>query len=135
MSTVPVREVPHAAPTAVMVEQRVGQLLATWREQTGFLSSSSALVAHPAYRELITLGTAALPFLFRDMEQTFDGHLSSALVAITGAQPVLSGDGGKIRLVAERWLSWARENGYQVKRRGGENAPISTEVKRQHGDA
>jgi hypothetical protein len=46
------------------------------------------------------------------MEQTFDGHLSSALVAITGAQPVPPEEGGRIRKVAERWLAWARDNGY-----------------------
>jgi hypothetical protein len=47
------------------------------------------------------------------MEQTLDGHLSSALVAITGAQPVPPEEGGKIKRVAERWLAWARNNGYQ----------------------
>jgi hypothetical protein len=112
MSTSPVRDVPQAAPEE-KVEQHVRCLLATWREQTGFLSSSTALVSHPAYRELISIGPAALPFLFRDMEQTLDGQLSSALVAITGAQPVPSEDGGKIKNVAERWLAWARNNGYQ----------------------
>jgi hypothetical protein len=111
MSTIPVPDVPQP-PAEETVEQRVRRLLATWREQTGFLSSSTALVSHAAYREIIALGTAALPYLFRDMEQTFDGHLSSALVAITGAQPVPHEDGGKIRKVAERWLAWARQNGY-----------------------
>jgi hypothetical protein len=112
MSTLPVRDVPQAAPEET-VEQRVHRLLTTWREQTGFLSSSTALVSHPAYQELISLGPAALPFLFRDMEQTLDGHLSSALVAITGTHPVPPEEGGKINKVAERWLAWARNNGYQ----------------------
>ncbi len=112
MSTIPVRDVPQAPPKET-VEQRVRRLLATWREETGFLSSSTALIAHPAYRELIALGTDALPFLFGDMAQTLDGHLSSALVAITGAQPVPPEEGGNIRKVAERWLAWGREHGYQ----------------------
>lgn len=111
MSTKAVREIPQALPEET-AEQRVRRLLASWREQTGFLSSSTARVAHPAYRELIALGPAALPFLFRDMQQTLDGHLSSALVAITGAQPVPPEEGGKIQKVAERWLAWAQENGY-----------------------
>jgi len=111
MSTIPAHGVPQAPPEET-VEQRVRRLLAIWREQTGFLSSSTALVSHPAYQELIALGPAALPFVFRDMEQTFDGHLSSALAAITGAQPVPAEEGGKIQKVAERWLSWARANGY-----------------------
>jgi hypothetical protein len=105
-----VHDILQAAPETV--EQHVRRLLASWREQTGFLSSSTARVTNPAYRELIALGAAALPFLFDDMAQTFDGHLSSALVAITGAQPVPLEQGGKIPKVAERWLAWAREHGY-----------------------
>ncbi len=107
MSTPPIR---NAAEETV--DQHVRRLLATWREETAVLSSSTACIAHPAYRELIALGTAALPYVFRDMEQTLDGHLSSALVAITGAQPVPPEEGGQIHKVAHRWLAWARRNGY-----------------------
>jgi len=71
------------------------------------------MTAHPAYQELIALGPAALPFLFRDLEQTGDGHLSKALAAITGAHPVPTEQRGQVRKVAETWLSWARENGYR----------------------
>jgi hypothetical protein len=110
MSIEAAQDVAQAMPETV--ELHVRRLLVTWREQTGFLSSSTARVSHPAYRELIALGAAALPYLFRDMAQTFDGHLSSALVAITGTQPVPLEEGGKIRKVAERWLVWARDNGY-----------------------
>ena len=98
---------------AESVEQRVQRLLAAWREETAVISDSTVLVSHPAYRELIALGPAALPYLFRDLEQTRDGHLSAALARITGAQPVQPGEGGKIRMIAERWLDWARENGYR----------------------
>jgi hypothetical protein len=94
-------------------EERVRRLLAKWREETLVLSSTTALVAHPAYRELIAIGPAALPPLFHDLEQTHDGHLSGALAAITGAQPVPPEEGGRIRAVAERWLTWAREHGFR----------------------
>ena len=99
------------APAAESIEQRVVRLLATWRDQTAYLSSSTQMTTHPAYQELITLGAAALPFLFRDLEQTRDGHLSKALTALTGAHPVPAEDRGSIRQVAEAWLRWARENG------------------------
>jgi hypothetical protein len=109
MSANPVQ---NAAPVET-VEQQVQRLLAQWRAETAVISSSTVLVSHPAYRELIALGEAALPSLFRDLEQTQDGHLSRALAEITGAQPVRPGEGGKIRLVAERWLDWGREHGYR----------------------
>ncbi len=61
----------------------------------------------------MALGPAALPFLFRDLEQTGDGHFSKALSALTGAHPVPAEDRGQIRKVADAWLRWARENGYR----------------------
>ncbi len=107
MSTLPG---PAGAET---LEERVNRLLARWREETAFLSSSSAMVAHPAYQELIALGSAALPYLFRDLERTGDGHLSRALTELTGANPVLPEERGRIRAIADRWLNWAREHGHR----------------------
>ena len=99
-------------PAAESVEQRVVRLLARWREETAYLSSSTQLTGHPAYQELIALGTPALPFLFRDLEQTRDGHLAKALAALTGARPVPAEDRGQVRKVADAWLHWAKDNGY-----------------------
>jgi hypothetical protein len=111
MSAIPVQNTPDAPPEETL-EQKVQRLLTTWREAVAYISSSTVRSSHPAYRELIALGPAVLPFLFRDMEQTHDGHLSSALAAITGAQPVPPEEGGMIQKIAERWLAWARQNGY-----------------------
>ena len=95
------------------IELQVARLLERWREGTAYLSSSTAITAHLAYRELIALGPVALPFLFRDLEKTGDGHLSKALSAITGAHPIPADERGQIRKIAATWLHWARENGYQ----------------------
>jgi len=103
--------VPTTPPETV--EQRVHRLLRTWREQTAYHSSSTQVTGHPAYQELMTIGPTALPFLFRDLQQTGDGHLSKALMALTGADPVPAEDRGQIRKVADGWLRWARENGYR----------------------
>ena len=94
------------------IEQHVIRLLATWRDETQFLSSSVQIQAHPAYRELQALGVSALPFLLQDLERTSDGHLASLLTSLTGAQPVPAEDRGRIRKVAEHWICWARENRY-----------------------
>lgn len=102
--------VPAAVET---LEQQVARALARWRAETAYISSSTQITGHPAYLELIALGTAALPYLFRDLEQTADGHLSKALAAITGAHPVPAEDRGRVDKVAEAWLRWARENGHQ----------------------
>ena len=102
-----------ATPTAESIEQGVVRLLARWREETPYLSNSTKMTGHPAYQELIALGPVALPFLFRDLERTGDGHLSKALTAITGAQPVPADERGQMRKIAETWLRWAKDNGYR----------------------
>jgi hypothetical protein len=71
------------------------------------------MLAHPAYHELIALGSAALPAVFRDLEKTKDGHLSKALVAITGSSPIPPEHRGRIEEIAEDWLNWARKNGHR----------------------
>jgi hypothetical protein len=100
-------------PAAEAIELRVVRLLASWRAETAHLSSSTRLTEHPAYQELIALGPAALPFLFRDLEQTGDGHLSKALTTLTGAHPVPPEDRGQVRKVADAWLRLAQESGYR----------------------
>src|SRR5205823_13379721 len=92
------------------LEQRVTRLLNLWRAETAPFSSTTKITGHPAYQELIALGRPVLPLLFRDLEQSQDGHLSRALAAITGAHPVPEEDHGRIRKIAEAWLRWAREN-------------------------
>ena len=59
--------------TVETLEQQVTRLLKQWREETAPLSSSSQIVGHPAYQELIALGRPALPYLLRDLETTHDG--------------------------------------------------------------
>ncbi len=105
MTPVPAASVPET------LEQHVQRLLDSWRAETALLSSSSRIVEHPAYQQLIALGPAALPFLFRDLEQTQDGHLSKVLTAITGAHPIPSEERGQTRQIASTWLRWAHENG------------------------
>ncbi len=61
----------------------------------------------------MTLGQPALPYLFRYLEQTGDGHLSKALPTLTGVHPIPPEIRGDIPKSAAAWLLWARENGYR----------------------
>ncbi len=97
----------------VSLADRLQRLLRRWREETALLSSSTRIIGHPAYQEIISLGQPVLPLLFQELERSLDGHLAPALAALTGAQPVPESDRGRIRKVAEAWLCWARENGYR----------------------
>jgi len=95
------------------LEQRFQRLLETWDRETRFQSSTTRIIEHPAYQEIISLGALAIPSLLRALESTGNGHLGPALTAITGVSPVLPEHRGKIREIARDWVRWGRESGYQ----------------------
>jgi hypothetical protein len=97
---------------AETVEERFRRLEAIWRSETEHLSSSSRIVAHPAFQEIISLGPAVIPFLLADLEK--EPRLWVwALPAITGADPVPPSDRGNIPRMTEAWLRWGAESGYR----------------------
>lgn len=95
------------------LEQRFERLLAQWHKEIGHLSSTTKRRENPAYQEIISLGKPAVPLLLREMERSKNGHLSYALRCITGASPVLPEHRGRIQEIAEDWLRWGKERGYQ----------------------
>jgi hypothetical protein len=101
-----------AAQQRESIEQKFQRLAAIWRAETGHLSSTSQMFSHPAYQEIIALGQDVVPLLLRDLAKEPD-HWFAALWAITGAQPVPPEDRGRIDRMAEAWLRWAKEHGYQ----------------------
>lgn len=86
------------------------ELADTWRAETGFSSSVSEMVSHPAYQRIIGLGPAVLPMLLREV-QDHQEHWYPALTAITGVNPVKPQDRGRIDAMAGAWMSWAKEQG------------------------
>jgi hypothetical protein len=89
------------------VEAEFRVLVQQWTEACGLLSSTSAMVAHPAYQAIIGLGEPAVPLLLRELEQE-PVHWFEALKAITGEDPVPREDWGNIPAMAAAWLSWGR---------------------------
>ena len=110
MSTTPVKPTPES-PSETVTEQ-FRQLAAVWHGDTDYLSSMEAAENHPAYQEIVRLGRPVVPLLLRDLEENHT-HWFAALQAITGARPVPPSLAGNIPGMAEAWLRWARDNGYQ----------------------
>lgn len=106
MSTVPTRQTPATGP-AETIEEKFQRLASVWLSETAYLSSSSDLVGHPAFQEIVGMGTAIVPLLLRELEKR-TGHWHRALRRITGADPVSPADRGNIGRAAEAWLGWGR---------------------------
>jgi hypothetical protein len=111
MPTVPAKQTPTTEPVET-VEEKFRRLACAWRVETAYISSSSELVAHPAFREIVGMGPPAIPLLLRELENR-TGHWHRALRQITGADPVPLADRGNIDKAAEAWLRWGKEQGYQ----------------------
>lgn len=109
MSTTPAGMVSTSAETT---EERFRHLEAIWRAETGHLSSSSKIIAHPAFREIVRMGQAVIPFLVRDLERQ-PRLWVWALPEITGVDPVPASDGGDIAKMTAAWLDWAKQHGYR----------------------
>lgn len=110
MSTVPVKETPDMPPPETVAE-RFRRLERTWMAEVGHYSSTTKLVNHPAFREIIRMGRAVVPLMLQDLEKR-PRLWVWALPKITGADPVSESDRGNIAKMSEAWLRWARANGY-----------------------
>ena len=91
------------------LEQTFNTLVERWRADTMLLSSVDKMAMHPAYQRIIGLGPQAVPLILREL-QTQPDHWFWALHAITGDDPVQSGD--NFDQAVERWLAWGRDRGY-----------------------
>lgn len=102
MTAMPAGQRGSTAPKETVAE-KFNRLASVWRDETAYVSSSSELVAHPAFREIVGMGPAVIPFLLGELEKR-SGHWHRALHQITGADPVPPADRGNIDKTAEAWL-------------------------------
>jgi hypothetical protein len=94
---------------AALAEQ-FDALAARWKAETALLSSSSAIIGHPAYRAVVALGPPVIPLLLRDLERE-PAHWFEALRELTGEDPVAPQHWRHIRTMTDAWLAWGRARG------------------------
>jgi hypothetical protein len=110
MASVPQTQTPTAPIETV--EERLRRLEAVWTAETGYLSSYTEIVKHPAFQEIVRMGKAIVPLMLRDLE-TRPRLWVWALPQITGTNPVPASDAGNIAKMSEAWIRWGREHGYR----------------------
>jgi hypothetical protein len=111
MSTIPTKQTPATGPSE-SVEEQFKRLAAVWLTETAYISSTTDLVAHSAFQEIVGMGPAVIPLLLRELEKR-TAHWQWALRRITGVNPVPPVDRGNLEKAAEAWLRWGKEHGYQ----------------------
>ena len=87
------------------------RLASKWKDDTEYISSSSVIVNHSAYQQIIRLGQEVVPLILEDLAKTPD-HWFVALRIITGQNPAKSTEAGDVEAIAQAWLKWGRSQGY-----------------------
>ena len=108
----PVSDSPTPPAPASDLERKFLALSETWTRETAHLSSTRQMAEHPAYREIVSLGRAVVPFIFKELVREPSFHWFHALRDILGSGPEIPADArGRLRPVTECWLRWGKEHG------------------------
>ena len=93
----------------IEVARRFHELATQWRRDTEHLSSTTKMILHRAYQQIIGLGPLALTFILQELQARPD-YWFWALESISGETPVQPED--DFDGAVEAWLKWGRQEGY-----------------------
>lgn len=71
MPTLPAKQTGATEPMEI-IEENFQRLVSAWRAETAYVSSSSDLVTHSTFQEIVGMGPAVIPLL-RELENRI-GH-------------------------------------------------------------
>jgi hypothetical protein len=99
-------------PSQVNLEQEFNRLVETWLSETRRTSSTTEMAMHPAYQQIIGMGSPAIPFIINKMESG-GGRWFWALKAITRNDPIPAEKRGETKEMVRIWKEWLQVNGYR----------------------
>lgn len=82
---------------------RFATLRDQWERDTAILSNLTQIVAHPAYREIVSMGRDAVPLIIGELRRD-PHHWFSALAEIVGADHAAGAT--TLDEAARRWIAW-----------------------------
>lgn len=88
------------------------QLAEQWKTERPPSATVNRMAMHTAYQQIIGMGKKATPLILAELEREPD-HWFWALNAIEGVNPVPKESQGRIKQMADAWLQWAKQRGYQ----------------------
>lgn len=91
---------------------KFNHLATQWKDETQFASTMIEMAMHPAYQQIIGMGPSAILLILKQLVSEPD-HWFWALKAITGEDPVPENSRGKLKDMAEAWLKWGQNQGYE----------------------
>jgi hypothetical protein len=92
--------------------ERFHALASEWERATRYKSLMSDIILHPAYQQIIGMGPRVVPLLLHELKNN-PGHWFWALRSITGVNPVKPEHKGRLHKMAQDWLQWGKDCGYE----------------------
>jgi hypothetical protein len=92
-------------------EEKFHKLRIQWESETKILSSTTAITNNSNYRQIVEMGKEVIPLLLEDISNN-GSFWDSALIELSGENPVDQSDWGKMSKMREVWLKWGKEKGY-----------------------
>lgn len=93
-------------------ELKFARLHEEWLLQRRHESSATKMMMLPAYQTIIGMGSQAIPLLLRELDSRPDLWFW-ALRAITEADPVNDEIRGDVKAMAQAWVKWGMQQGFQ----------------------
>lgn len=84
--------------------------LEAWKKETGRESSSTIMIENAHYQAIIAMGEDVVPVILNYIKDTPD-HFSHALIQITGENPCLPENAGKVEENCKSWVEWGKKKG------------------------
>jgi hypothetical protein len=88
-------------------------LATEWQSEVAGMSSTAQMSQHPAYQEIINMGSKVVPLLLSELQKN-PLYWLAALNAITGENPIKPEQRGRVKQMASAWIEWGRDRGYAI---------------------
>jgi hypothetical protein len=92
-------------------QERFRRLAADWKEKSRHMSNTAQMAMLIPYQKIIGMGVAAIPLILEELRREPDQWFW-ALEAIADENPVTPEAAGRVRLMAQAWVEWGKQNGY-----------------------
>src|SRR6266853_1664154 len=103
-----VRDLAVSTAGTESTEAWFNRLADEWEQEVSNISSLTAMVAHPKYREIVDMKWRVVPFLISDLQRHRRFWLP-ALEEITEIQPFDPGDSGNTKRMIDDWVRWGKQ--------------------------
>jgi hypothetical protein len=96
------------------IQERFRRLADEWKAQSRYLSNAAQMAMLKPYQRIIGLGPPVVPLILDELRREPDQWFW-ALESITEQNPVPPEAMGKVRLMAQAWIDWGKQQGYVAK--------------------